>query len=1103
MTGNAEKTVVIAGDVTLDWNLAGSKDDYEAPWRAATRMTGYCQRGGAALLGELVARVADGFDVRRIEVPDADLRPDAERYHHSYALWREHPGGTWGMEMSLGFDSARRTDGGPPVHKPEADPAAVDLAVVDDAGLGFRDDPELWPRAIREGTASWVLAKLANRVGEGPLWTELVKQPERVVVVVGINDLRLSDVQVSRELSWERTAEDLLRELLHNPSLSALAGCAHVIVSFGPTGALLLSGGDACKLFFDRRAIEGTWFEEHPGRTMGYTSCLTAAVAHEVLRDPGRPVLGDAIQRGARAMRTLARIGYGELDPKKKLTRLRFPMDDVAAEIVGGDGDPPLSKVEVRDPARFLRGRRAAQSPPPRAPLWRILEERYPGALEELAEQIAFDGLDAALKDVPLAEFGHLVTVDRQEIEAFRSVRTLILEYSHKQRPKRPLSIAVFGPPGAGKSFGVSEIAESILPDEIEKLTFNLSQLNDPHELYGALHQVRDVSLGGKLPLVFWDEFDSALQGKQLGWLRHFLVPMQDGTFQEGPLTHPIGRAVFVFAGGTRARMGEFSGERGAEFRDAKGPDFVSRLKGFVDVLGPNPRDGNAAADPYYLVRRAILLRSLLLGQEEQLFRKRTVRDEETGEETTVKRLEVDRGVMRGLLQTRVYRHGARSLESIIAMSQLGGARSFSRSALPAEPQLDLHVDAREFLARVQAPELEGPLLDQLAEQMHVVFCEGMLARGSAWNEPDDDYLLRHEVLRRFAGERPPGASTQATLVAWDKLSEDDREQNRGLVRDIPRKLARAGYVMLSARGGDPPGDIADDDVELIAEDEHERWLWMRLRSGWRYGAETDREKLVHAAMLPWTRLSAEEKAERYGGYADRVGDGELSEEGEKWKDRVLVSRIPDVLASAGYTVAKVAGDEHRAPRSESRVVRIGVTGHRFLTALDRVEAGIEEALRRVEELWPGQPLTVVSSLAEGADRLVVRQVLARPGGRLAAVLPLPNDDYMTDFGDDGSRSEFLSLLEQAEEAVELPPVGSRDAAYESGGLYVLDHCDVLLALWDGQGAQGQGGTGGTVAEARQRGLPIAWVHAGNRKPGTEEPTSLGDEQGTVTFENL
>ena len=60
------------------------------------------------------------------------------------------------------------------------------------------------------------------------------------------------------------------------------------------------------------------------------------------------------------------------------------------------------------------------------------------------------------------------------------------------------------------------------------------------------------------IPLVFWDEFDTSLDQTPLGWLRYFLAPMQDGSFLEGQVTHPIGRAIFVFAGGTCNRMEEF-----------------------------------------------------------------------------------------------------------------------------------------------------------------------------------------------------------------------------------------------------------------------------------------------------------------------------------------------------------------------------------------------------------------------------------------------------------------------------------------------------------------------------------------------------------------
>jgi hypothetical protein len=181
----------------------------------------------------------------------------------------------------------------------------------------------------------------------------------------------------------------------------------------------------------------------------------------------------------------------------------------------------------------------------------------------------------------------------------------------------------------------------------------------------------------------------------------------------------------------------------------------------------------------------------------------------------------------------------------------------------------------------------------------------------------------------------------------------------------------------------------------------------------------------------------------------------------------------------------------------------VGVTGHRVLTERERIEAGIADALGQIEVAFPGQPLTVISSLAEGADRLVVHQVLARPGARLIVPLPMPVPDYLTDFEEGESKDEFLALLQRAAEVVHLSSSDSRDGAYEAAGVYVLEHCDVLLAVWDGQPAQGQGGTGDIVTIARQRGVPLAWVHAGNRKPGTAEPTSLGSEQGLVTFEHL
>lgn len=181
----------------------------------------------------------------------------------------------------------------------------------------------------------------------------------------------------------------------------------------------------------------------------------------------------------------------------------------------------------------------------------------------------------------------------------------------------------------------------------------------------------------------------------------------------------------------------------------------------------------------------------------------------------------------------------------------------------------------------------------------------------------------------------------------------------------------------------------------------------------------------------------------------------------------------------------------------------VGVTGHRFLAELDKVTAGVDRALDQIQDAFGEQPLTVVSALAEGADRLVAHRVLARSEGELIAVLPLPECDYMPDFESSESREEFLSLLAQAERVIMLPPASTREEAYAAAGHRALDDCDVLLAVWDGEKPQGPGGTAEIVAEARRRGLPLAWVRAGNRKPETHEPVSLCNEQGLVAFERL
>jgi hypothetical protein len=165
--------------------------------------------------------------------------------------------------------------------------------------------------------------------------------------------------------------------------------------------------------------------------------------------------------------------------------------------------------------------------------------------------------------------------------------------------------------------------------------------------------------------------------------------------------------------------------------------------------------------------------------------------------------------------------------------------------------------------------------------------------------------------------------------------------------------------------------------------------------------------------------------------------------------------------------------------------IRAGVTGHRpaGLAGADHelLRLRVREALAAVASVTPSVPLVVISPLAEGADRLIAREAVDA-GHQLDCVLPFPRDDYATDFAGAANRSEFYALLGSAGEIIELH--GSRetpeitDAAYMAAGEHVVEHADVMIAIWDGAEARGSGGTGDVVALALACSIPVLWIAA-------------------------
>jgi hypothetical protein len=202
-------------------------------------------------------------------------------------------------------------------------------------------------------------------------------------------------------------------------------------------------------------------------------------------------------------------------------------------------------------------------------------------------------------------------------------------------------------------------------------------------------------------------------------------------------------------------------------------------------------------------------------------------------------------------------------------------------------------------------------------------------------------------------------------------------------------------------------------------------------------------------------------------------------------------------LSSVSHNGAGSLSGDRPGGNGQGRILfdfRVGITGHRHLDDPEALIPAIREAVQLIRGLLPEHTssevaVVAVSSLAEGADRLVAREVLAVPGSRLEAILPVPRSAYVRDFRDAESKREFRRLLELASQVRQAPGHPTREEAYEWAGRRVVDRCDALIAVWDGQPAKGRGGTAEIVQYAANRGVPLAWVHTS----GKPHVTALSD----------
>lgn len=338
-----------------------------------------------------------------------------------------------------------------------------------------------------------------------------------------------------------------------------------------------------------------------------------------------------------------------------------------------------------------------------------------------------------------------LHTIDSRDTQSFRDIRERLLNFQASKEFK-PLNLLVLGSPGAGKSFGVKQIIEGVFgPKEVVFLEYNLASFSGSKEsLTSAFLEIQNAALENKLPVVFWDEFDTTVDDVKLSWFGAFLGPMQDGRFLIGQSSRNLPKCVFVFAGSVfskfeqvrmldalqggrpdrrAAGQGDPSGfattsgwsligreestndiesieyeftregdqpvkvflpADNNEWRKAKGRDFKSRITGVLDIASVDPRTKEEVIFGLPEDDDAWLFRraSAVRHSFEALAGHLLNREKE---------LQISGNTLFSFLTFDCFDHGYRSIENLVRMSSLHERAIADGSVVPTDAQVRIH----------------------------------------------------------------------------------------------------------------------------------------------------------------------------------------------------------------------------------------------------------------------------------------------------------------------------------------------------------------------------------------------------------------------------
>lgn len=873
------ENILISGDYVIDHHLLkGNKIDASGTDGIGTSLT--TTYGGAKLafnlMEKFVAKINNDPARDKEKSPFLCAWPYIEMpplgstqgtHHDSYLRWIITEEKKEGKELSckigekLGFGSHADADENWFKCDKQLIGNGFNTVVIDEAGLGYRNNPKAWPDFAKAGK---IVLKTAYPLCEGALWDKLLDHKQKLITIVKLNHLKQYEIKVSNDISWEQTALDIVYGLHKDLTLRNLLKSSEVIVTIGTAGSVYIKTAEdfalnEYTLIYDPGYMENEWedrFEKDILNNIGLGSAFLAGFVSSNSANGLNAV--DSIKIGLNSMTAAILMGVFRLNNSSE-----FATQDLSGALSDRYNGRYYSSAFIPSPAwesgfKYLHNQD-----------WSILENNYDNTRKGYKQKPDFFPLAFSLAEfgkktlhyAPRLTLGRVTIFDRNEIENMKNIRKQVDFYDLYDDGKKPLNIAVFGPPGAGKSFIVKALANSMFEGKKTKptfLTFNLSQFKDESELSGAFHAIRDEVLRGKLPIVFWDEFDSG----DYKWLKSMIAPMQDGEFQEGKEVHPIGKSIFVFAGGMTYTMKHFTDKmEGDTYIDKKGPDFQSRINCSLNVFGPNRKPfldsktgkWSKEGDPKdicYSIRRALFIRSILGSDDRPL--------------------NIEKQLLRVLIEVSSYKNGSRGLERLLRNLAVHNDRKIERSDLPSKESIQMNVDYDDFMEKLSDNSTDGNMaFEKIAVSIH-----------NSWLEKDVKYSVYYKNYEDLSFDQRID-NIRAAL----RMKEVIEKTDKFMLISIPELNSK----MLPDAKNDFGEYIADEKLlDKLAEIEHTGWLDARTEANWHPGKRSDYHK-SHNCIVPFNELDKD------------IPDKQ--DQKEKNKDRDTIKKYASMLEGSGFTI--------------------------------------------------------------------------------------------------------------------------------------------------------------------------------------------------------